>query len=231
MEVLVWIGIMIVFALVKGIGKLTESAAEDSGKAAARRRRVRRAAAPPPLDRSVRRVKTARPEPLSEHQHRNVDHRRKQGGYTPSRRSAPKRTRERRGWQVSMDDLQEFLDDLQEQAGVESQPAAPPPLTRTADQLAEPSPVPVPPPVAPVAESKTPSPYARPSEKARAAPGGRATPYGQRPGRGEAYARPRARRAATRSRADRWTEALRDRANLRNIILAKEIIGPPKALQ
>jgi hypothetical protein len=32
------------------------------------------------------------------------------------------------------------------------------------------------------------------------------------------------------SRAAQWIEALRDRQNLRNIIIAAEIIGPPKAL-
>lgn len=34
---------------------------------------------------------------------------------------------------------------------------------------------------------------------------------------------------AQSSRASQWTEALRDRQNIRNIIVAYEIIGPPKA--
>jgi hypothetical protein len=34
---------------------------------------------------------------------------------------------------------------------------------------------------------------------------------------------------AQSSRASQWTEALRDRQNIRNIIVAYEIIGPPRA--
>jgi hypothetical protein len=34
---------------------------------------------------------------------------------------------------------------------------------------------------------------------------------------------------AQSSRATQWTEALRDRRNIRNIIVAYEIIGPPRA--
>jgi len=33
------------------------------------------------------------------------------------------------------------------------------------------------------------------------------------------------------TRATRWAEALRDRANLRNIIIGAEVIGPPKGVQ
>jgi hypothetical protein len=32
------------------------------------------------------------------------------------------------------------------------------------------------------------------------------------------------------SRASQWAEALRDRQNIRNIIISAEIIGPPKAM-
>jgi hypothetical protein len=34
----------------------------------------------------------------------------------------------------------------------------------------------------------------------------------------------------TTSRASQWAEALRDRQNIRNIIISAEIIGPPKAV-
>jgi hypothetical protein len=34
---------------------------------------------------------------------------------------------------------------------------------------------------------------------------------------------------AQTSRASQWMEALRDRNNIRNIIISAEIIGPPKA--
>jgi hypothetical protein len=34
---------------------------------------------------------------------------------------------------------------------------------------------------------------------------------------------------AQSSRASQWTDALRDRQNIRNIIVAYEIIGPPRA--
>jgi len=38
-------------------------------------------------------------------------------------------------------------------------------------------------------------------------------------------------RPSTPSRAAQWTEALRDRQNIRNIIISAEIIGLPKALR
>jgi len=80
----------------------------------------------------------------------------------------------------------------------------PPPIARPPVQKAEPA---APPP--PVAEEPAPTPAAAVPAPAIASRSATPAP----------------------SRAAQWAEALRDRQNIRNIIISYEIIGPPKAFQ
>ena len=76
-----------------------------------------------------------------------------------------------------------------------------------------PQPQPVPPPVTREAEPPAPSPQPEPAQDAPAAT--------ESPAKAPA--------PVQASRASMWAEALRDRSNIRNIIISAEIIGPPKA--
>ncbi len=128
-----------------------------------------------------------------------------------------------------MDDLQEFLSEISNPAG-HQQPStpAPPPLTRPASEIQAPTPSPQP--ASPDLPPAAPSPYARRREPVVPGAAERAAAYA-RPGiKGQEYARPSEKQAKP-TRASRWTEALKDRSNLRNIIIAKEIIGRPIGLR
>ena len=120
----------------------------------------------------------------------------------PRRVPQPRPVSTRPGRKVSADDVRHVL----EQMG-----RKPPPLAS--------APLPLPVPLVTKAEafpppSPTPPPLPAPSAPEAAAPvqaaGGAPT-------------------AAQASRASQWSEALRDRQNVRNIIIACEIIGPPRS--
>lgn len=216
---------MIVVALVKGIGKLAQNKSSgDSPAARPRRRRVRPASQPPHIG---RRAETARPQPLQQHQHRDVAHQRKQGGYQRPE-SSPAPARRGGGWKVSMDDLQEFLTDLSETPSSHGPPPVPPPLTQSAAEKTQRASR-TPPPAATTAAAPD-SAYARHDGAPPPTTAQHAVAYKRRSSKDQDYARPSTRRA-TPTRASRWTEALQDRSNLRNIIIANEIIGPPKAMR
>jgi hypothetical protein len=102
-------------------------------------------------------------------------------------------------WKVSADDIRRFVEQL---AGKPQPPAVAPP--------------PPPPPIArPPTRRAKPSPAPMPEPAV-------AAPVATQP----AVATPA---PAQSSRASQWMEALRDRNNIRNIVIAAEIIGPPKA--
>ena len=98
-------------------------------------------------------------------------------------------------WNVSLDDLQTFLERMQQAGQPPVVPAVPPPLVEAA---------------AP--------PVAEPAPKAEAPPA-------PEPVKAQAPL------AASTNRGALWNQALRDKANLRNVILSVEILGPPRALR
>jgi hypothetical protein len=81
----------------------------------------------------------------------------------------------------------------------------------------QPPPAPPPPPIQPprTREVEPPAPLPQP-EPVQDVPAATQTPV-------------KAPVPAQTSRASQWAEALRDRNNIRNIVIAAEIIGPPKA--
>jgi hypothetical protein len=196
MEFWVWIVIMVVVAVVKGLGKLKE--AGESGddepadappvivkpKRPPQRARPRPAMVPPgsALDRG--------PEPVRR-QITTAELREARGMPTPPPVAAPPKAK--RVWNVDEKKLREFIEQVtgQQLPRAPEPVAAPPPLpaaTATAPTVAE-----------PVAEAPPP------------------------PATSHAPAKP--------TRAQLWAEALRDRANTRNIIVAAEILGKPVSLR
>ena len=124
----------------------------------------------------------------------------------PTPQSAPASTPAAR--KVSADDIRRVV----EKMGRKPQPTAPVPLP--SHSVPAPSVVRAEPPSPP----PLPSPLEAPAQKQTIADLSAA-----------ALAKADAPPLAPSSRASQWTEALRDRQNIRNIIVAYEIIGPPRA--
>ena len=194
MEFLVWVGIMIVIAVVKGIAKLRENA-EDSPFA------------PPPPSAPRPRPSTARRasagnRPVTAPRVASTT----RSAQAPGAAPPPVK---KGNWRVPLDDLQDFLNDMEHKAGEMTQPRPPVPAPQLqrrieAAKVATPPPVPTRPTAQPAAHPTT-----APKVETR-------------------IPAPARRRNV---RATQWREALGDRRNVRNIIIAAEIIGPPKSLR
>ena len=115
-------------------------------------------------------------------------------------------------WQVDPEQIRRFMEQLSGQA----RPTPTPPITQPpVPKAAAPTRPPPPPPPTPAPTAAEPEPA-----MAEAAPAAAPT----QPVTAAAPA------PSTPSRASQWADALRDRQNIRNIIISYEIIGPPKAL-
>jgi hypothetical protein len=106
------------------------------------------------------------------------------------------------GRKVSADDIRHVV----EQMGRKPPPLAPAPLPPPAPLVAKAEAIPPPSPTPPPPPAPSPPEASVPAQAAGGAPA-----------------------PAEASRASEWMEALRDRQNLRNIIISYEIIGPPRS--
>jgi len=106
------------------------------------------------------------------------------------------------GRKVSADDIRHVV----EQMGRKPRPLAPAPLPPPAPLVAKAEAFPPPSPIPPPPPAPSPPEAAAPVQAVGGAPA-----------------------PAQEDRASQWLEALRDRQNIRNIIIAYEIIGPPRS--